>query len=168
MATLTLKGVNRTLRTAAPPSKIPAGEERGRVHWYYDEYAWTTNSVIGDVVTLMTIPKGARVVDAIVTMNDNGTAGQYDIGYAASADGLEAVSAAAFFDEFNPEGTGGNSASLGGGGLTGGTGIGAVAPGSALFKKFLADVNVTVTVTEASNVGAGTLTIKVGIQVAFD
>ncbi len=175
MATLTLKGTNRTLWGSNVPSeKAPAGENPGKVHWLYDDYSWATDSVIADVVTLMQIPKGARIVDAVVKANDHGSAGQYDIGYAASAEldsagsAVEAADDDALFNEFNPEGTGGNVASLGGGGLLGGTGIGAVnTAGAALFKSFSAAVNVTITVTEASNVGTG-VNIKLGVAYVID
>lgn len=167
MATLTLKGVNRTYRTSAPPSKIPAGEERGKVHFYFDEYSWTTDSVIGDVVTLMTIPNGARIINAYAKSNDHGSAGQYDIGWAAGATAVEAADDDGLFNEFNPEGTGGNVISLMGGGYSAGTGQGAVNNSVGLFKKFTEDVNVTITVTEASNVGTGA-TLQVGVQVVFD
>lgn len=163
MATTTLKGVNRTYRTSTPPTKIPAGEERGKVHWYYDEYSWSTNSVIGDIVTMMTIPNGARVIGGTIKCNDWGTAGQMDLGYAASADGTEAADDDAFFNEFNPETTGGNVGMIG----QGATGADGAAPGAGLFKKFAADVNVILTVTEASNVGTGA-TVQVGIAVVFD
>ena len=50
-----------------------------------------------DTVYLAKIPKGARVIDAIVKHGDLGTGGTVDIGWQASADGLETADADGIF-----------------------------------------------------------------------
>lgn len=168
MATTTLKGANRLAwATTVPESKTNYGQENGGVRFSYDQYTWATDSVIGDIVTLMRLPAGATIIDVLVYSNDNGSAGQYDIGYLSSNTTDEASDDDAFCNEFNPEGTAGNVFSIFGAGLQGGTGVGDVSCTNVVpFKRLAAPVDVRITVTEASNVGTG-VTIKVGVLFAI-
>ena len=50
-----------------------------------------------DTVYLAKIPKGARVIDALAKFGDLGTGGTVDIGWQASADGLETASSTGLF-----------------------------------------------------------------------
>lgn len=163
MATTTLKGVNRTYRTASPPTKIPAGEERGKVHVYYDEYTYAANSVINDVITMMTLPKNFRVHGAyMLSTADQGSNGTMSLGNAVSADALEAVSATSLINQGVYTGTGGNCLTAAGG--VAGAGV---APGTMLGRALLADVDIKVLIDAASDAGTG-FTIKVAVWGAFD
>lgn len=167
MATTTLKGVNRTAWASTVPSQaVNYGQQYGAVHFSFDYYTWAADSVLGDIVTLMRLPKNCTIIDCKIGSNDHGSAGQYDIGWLSTNTTDEATDDDAFCNEFNPEGTGGNVFSIFGAGLTAGTGVGAVVNNNAsVFKRLAADVDVTITVTEASNVGTGA-TIYVGILFA--
>lgn len=167
MSNTGLLGVNRTKRSTVPPTKISPGEERGKVHWYYDEYTWSTNSVIGDVVTMMKIPKGARIVDGVIQSADNGTVGKYDLGFDGGDNGDETADQDGLIPAFNPVDTGGNVATINGVGAAAGAGYGAKAPGAAILKSFADSCNVLLKCTEASDVGTG-VTVKVAIAVVFD
>lgn len=163
MATTTLKGTNRTFRKASPPSKIPGGEERGKFHVYYDDFVYATNSVIGDIITMMTLPKGFKVHGAqMLSTADQGSVGTMSLGNAVSSDALEAASATSLINQGVYTGTGGNCLTAAGG--VAGAGV---APGPMLLRTLLADVDVQVKIDAASDAGTG-FTIKVSVWGAFD
>lgn len=164
----TVYGVNETLRRAVPTSKIPAGEMHGKVHVIYDSYAYATNSTLNDVIKLGFIPKGARVLNAVVKTNDWGTAGKIDLGWAASAEldssgsAVEAANTTGFLSAQSVQSTGGNGLTL-----DNGPAVDGVAPPAGIFKSFSAECQLQVTVNEASNVGTGA-TVAVAIYYVLD
>lgn len=96
----TVYGVNNTKKFISVPSeKVPAKEESGKIRVAYDSFVFTANIFAAtDFINLMVLPKGAKIVDAIVKAPSLGTTGIFDLGWlangvdAADADGL--VSAA--------------------------------------------------------------------------
>lgn len=95
----TLYGVNAAAIASNPPQQSGVGEDGGRVRLLYDKYT-LVEDIASDVIYLgAKIPKGARVIDAMVKFGDLGTAGTIDVGWAASADGLELGDADGFMDD---------------------------------------------------------------------
>ena len=126
-----LYGVNRTLLNNVPEQKIPAGEQSGRLRVAYDSY--TTAGAIGtDVIHLMKIPKGARILDVRVKHGAHSNSGTLDIGRLALDDAVEALDADGFFNELAVNAAGSN-----------GMEISTVNP-VGINKKFDAEVQVTV------------------------
>ncbi len=100
MATLTtVKGVNRTLLENNPSEKLDVTQNYGRLRVLVDSYTVGTADEFGTsgLIRMMTIPKGARLIDAHVSMEAAGATGIFDVGWAASAElsGGTAVEAAA-------------------------------------------------------------------------
>ena len=127
----TLYGVNRTLLNNVPEQKIPAGEQSGRLRVAYDSY--TTAGAIGtNVIHLMKIPKGARILDIRVKHGAHGNSGTFDIGWLASDDAVESEDTDGFFNELAVGSVGSN-----------GMEISTVNP-VGINKKFDAEVQVTV------------------------
>lgn len=94
-------GVNHTLKYINVPSeKVPAKEETGKVRLAYDSFVFDAELAVNDVIKLMKLPKGAKVVDAIVKAPSLGATGIFDLGYEANgvdvADPNGFVSAADF------------------------------------------------------------------------
>lgn len=158
MATLTtVSGVNYAKKNVTLPTvKIPANEERGVVRHLYDEYTIDTADEFGTsgIINMMTIPKGARIVDAQVVCPAVGTTGIFDVGWAASAEsGAEVADPNGIFDQQDP-GAAAVDANM----------AGTVAGWQ---KTFTEAVVVQVDWTEASQDG-GTKTIKVSIFYVLD
>ena len=125
-----LYGVNRTLLNNVPEQKIPAGEQMGRVRVAYDSY--TTGGAIGDdVINLMKIPKGARILDIRVKHGAHGNSGTLDIGWLASDDGSESEDTDGFFNELAVGSAGSNGQEI------------ATANAVGILKEFSAEVQVT-------------------------
>ena len=78
-------GVNHTLKYINVPSeKVPAKEETGKVRLAYDSFVFDAELAVTDVIKLMKLPKGAKVVDAIVKAPSLGATGIFDLGYEAN------------------------------------------------------------------------------------
>tara|TARA_R100000664_G_scaffold24607_1_gene34445 strand:- start:34 stop:504 length:471 start_codon:yes stop_codon:yes gene_type:complete len=94
-------GVNNTKAYQnVPAEKIPAGEQAGRLRVAYDKIS-LSETIVGDVLHMMKIPKGARVLDVIVKFVDldtGNTDARMDIGWAASSDAVESADDNGFFD----------------------------------------------------------------------
>lgn len=82
-----------------PEEKIDDGEFGGRVRVAYDSHTPAVAAITtADTIYMMKIPKGARVLDVIVDIEDQGTVGTFNIGWQASAEsGAEAADADGFF-----------------------------------------------------------------------
>lgn len=100
-----LYGVNATKFSQTNPAAfIQPGDQGGKVKCIYDTYELTADLAVNDTIDMgAPIPKGARVVDVHMVW-DALTAGNLDVGYAASAEvdaagtALEAAVADAFID----------------------------------------------------------------------
>ena len=94
-------GVNNTKQYQNVPSEmIPIGEQAGRLRVAYDKIS-LSEAIAGDVLHMMKIPKGARVLDVICKFADldSNSDGTLDIGWAASSDAVEGADADGFFNE---------------------------------------------------------------------
>lgn len=105
MATLTsVNGAQRTNEIASPPVKLDVTLNKGKIRRLYDSYSIDAADELGTsgLISMMTIPAGARVVDARFVAPASGATGLVDIGWAASADGVEAADANGFFNQADP------------------------------------------------------------------
>jgi hypothetical protein len=92
-------GINHTLAYRNEPSeKIDPGEQFGRVRVAFDSIDLSSQAAIttSDTVSLMKIPAGARVLEVVLASADVGTTGDANLGWAASADAVEAADADGF------------------------------------------------------------------------
>lgn len=79
-----VNGVNYASSIAIPQEQLPVGEVSGKVRVAYDSYTFAANVLaIGDIVNVCApLPKGARIIDALVLCPSLGTTGIMDLGYA--------------------------------------------------------------------------------------
>lgn len=82
----TYYGVNATKRDVNVPSqKIPPGEVNGRVRVAYDEFTLTADLTTSDVIKMMKIPAGARVLDVHLAFDKlDASGGTIDVGWEAN------------------------------------------------------------------------------------
>jgi hypothetical protein len=91
----TLYGVNAALIVAG--SKAGKGEVNGHVKTLFDEITMTAEAANGDVLKIGPgLPKGARVLRALVKCPDLGGTGTLELGNAVGADAVEAADSDAF------------------------------------------------------------------------
>lgn len=69
-----------------PVDKIDPPDHESRVRFSYFSYTAAGALVISTIIKLCKIPKGARVLDAVIKSADLGTVGTLDLGWAASAE----------------------------------------------------------------------------------
>ena len=84
-----------------PKTLAEQGESGGRLHCIYDQYTMVGAISQNEILYMGTkIPAGARVVEAILSTSADldASGGTMDVGYAASADGVEVADPDAFFD----------------------------------------------------------------------
>ena len=146
-------GSNATKRDQTVPSvKVGIGEENSRVRIAYDEWAVPTAVIaISSTVDLFEIPKGARVLDAVCVAPDQGSTGTGKLGWLASAETsggspLEAADDDGLIPSIDFK----TNAAMTRGGSTSGVAAG-------MGKKFTAKVRAQLTITEAFDVGTGTI-----------
>src|SRR4051812_17239106 len=92
----TVKGVERTKQDTIPADLRDQGSKGGVVRVLYDKYVAAGALSLNDVIQLGQLPAGARVVGYWLKSGDLGTTGTLDLGWAASADGVESASATGF------------------------------------------------------------------------
>ncbi len=145
MATLTtVYGANATLRDqTVPPVALASQQNYGRVRVLQDSYTQSASDEFGTsgIINMMKIPKGARVVDGILAITTSGSAGKFEVGWAAGATGTEVADANGLYEEVDP----GNAA------LTGQRMSSVVA---GFNKTFAEEVQVQLDCTEATAGGA--------------
>lgn len=150
----TLYGKNRTKNRSVPAKLGEQGEGGGRLHIMYDEYDPATVVANADVIEFgAPLPAGARVIDAGISFPDQGTTGTAILGWAATADEvadpngyMASVSLKAAADSFTMMATDANVPGVG--------------------KKFTAEAQTIMTLTEA--IDAGTGSIKVWVSYVID
>jgi len=77
----TLSGVNRKLTNVdVPAGKAGIGEQDGKVRVAYDEYQMGAVLAAADTIEFMTLPKGARILDAQLSFASLGATGIIDLG----------------------------------------------------------------------------------------
>lgn len=139
----TLLGVGATLRAANParPVNPPDGYNRRMV--MYDEYTLLADLGSADIIQLMKIPVGARVLGGTLKYGAMGGSCALSLGWAASGEAtpLEAAVATGFFSGLAVSSAGATS-------FTSGTLTG-------LFKKFLSEVQVQILTSAVSSSATG-------------
>jgi hypothetical protein len=136
----TVKSDNFTLIDSVPSSPAGIGEINGRVRSVFASYTFVGEATSGDILKMFKLPKGARVVDWNFQVTDLGGTGTMNIGWAASADAVEAADADGFHAALDVSGQA--SQSVPAAGIAG------------LFKKFAAEVDVQIVLpTTASATG---------------
>jgi hypothetical protein len=79
---MSLYGSNYTKAFVTVPSeKVDVSHQHGRVRVSYDEIDLSSVIALNEKVYLGRLPKGAKVVEAILAFPDLGTAGVCDLGY---------------------------------------------------------------------------------------
>ena len=89
---INLSGVNYARTSATPLKLIPQGEQNGRVKVCFDTYKGAV--ALNDVIGMMKLPKGARIVEAVLNHASLGAAGLFKVGfegtvYKATRDGSD-------------------------------------------------------------------------------
>ena len=99
----TVYGANYTKQFINNPSElIPKGEQYGRVHVAYDSYTASGAIGINDLVYLMKLPAGARVLACTFKHDDLGSTGAISVGTLADPDAFitnTTVTAASYSSE---------------------------------------------------------------------
>lgn len=137
-----------------PAKQIGVGEQAGRKRILFDSHTFAgAVNAIGDIIKIGKLPKGARVLEAVLVSDSMGTTGIFDLGWAASADGLELADANGFIS----------------GADAGGQAVKALSAVSnpGLAKKFLSEVDVQLELTEATDGALGD-SVKVWIEYILD
>lgn len=106
MATLTtVYGANATLQqNQEPVEKVIAGNDYGRVRVLYDSYTVGADDEFGTsgLINMMKIPKGATLLYGRVSMPASGANGQFEVGWAAGANGDESADPNGIFATQDP------------------------------------------------------------------
>lgn len=109
MATIAseVKGAHRTNLDANPSLKVAASDQKAPIRVLYDSYAIDSADEIGTSgsILMMTIPKGARIIDSEVNAPASGGTGEAQIGWKESAESAaESADADGFYtsDQFDP------------------------------------------------------------------
>ncbi len=156
MTTLTtVYGANNTIRDQTTPApKLAANNNYGKLRVLYDEYTLATGDNFGTsgLIKMMKIPAGSKLIQAYFHSPDLGTTGIVDIGYAASADGVETADADGLFAAVDCGGVAADAW---------------MTSGAALGKEFASEVEVQIDFTEAS-AGSGVRVIKLSVLIAVD
>lgn len=117
----------------------------------YDEYTLLADLAVNDVIQLMRIPKGARVIGGALKYGAGGGTAALNLGWAASADGVETAAATGFFSAQSIV-------------SAGATTLAAASVG--FFKKFDAEVQVRAVATAVTS-GATGIKIALALDVAI-
>ncbi len=148
----TLNGLNYAKKVAVPGVKIAANEQYGRVRVLYDEYTLTGDLSANDVINMMTIPAGAKVLNCLMETTDlDASGGTLDLGWVISSDAVEAADDDGFIAAADVTSAGRFQPA-------------AARPGN--FKTFASPVQVQVKVNGDTDATSGT--IKVAIYISVD
>lgn len=137
-----------------PAKQIGVGEQAGRKRILFDSHTFAAAvNAIGDVIKIGKLPKGARVLEAVVFSDSLGTTGILDFGWAASADGLEIADPNGFIS----------------GADAGGQAVKALSSNASvgLAKKFAAEVEIQLVLTEATDGALGD-SVKAWVEYILD
>jgi len=147
-----VNSVNKAKLENNPANMIDTGEYSGKVRSLYDSYVFPANAFsASDNIVLQSLPKGARVVDAIVKAPSLGTTGIFSLGYFAN--GVDSEDLDAFVVSAD----------------AGGQAVLAKMPAGAAgaFKKFEAETSLVLDCTEVTQAAAG-LKIEVVVLYVLD
>lgn len=91
MASLYSVGYTDAFRDV-PSEKVHANKWGGKSRWAYDSFSLTADTASGDKVYMFKLPKGARIINAILATSDlDGSGGTLDVGYEYNASGDSAL-----------------------------------------------------------------------------
>lgn len=139
----TFYGVNATKRDVSNPSqKIKVNEQHGRVRRAYDSYTLLAEAALSDVIKMMKLPSGAKIVDARLIAPADGVTGQWDVGWEAS--GSVAADQNGLFDGSTEGDTGGGAVD---------SKLGGASPG--YNQEFDEEAQISLTCIEATNGSSG-------------
>lgn len=153
-------GVNANKRQQTIPQLAEQSEVTGRLHVHYDEYVTVGALAASDVILMGTLlPAGARVHSVLLDCPDldSSTTATMSSGWQASADGVEAASAAGFLAAQDVH-TSGVAVSMS-------ASLVSVVPGK--FKKFASAVQPILTIVAGPTTTVGA-TIRQTIHYTFD
>lgn len=142
----TFYGSNATLRDNTVPSKKIAGMDNGgRIRSMYDSFSLSAALSTGDVINMMKIPAGARVLEVILSSPDldSSTAATLSAGWTATS--VDSAQATGFINTVDVH-TAAKVARMTD-----------VAGALGLYKQFGAETQVQVQVTAAGNATSGTI-----------
>jgi hypothetical protein len=92
----TFYGINATKRdNSVPAQKIDAMDVQGRVRVAYDEITLAGAITTSDVIKMMKLPAGARILDAHLVSADLGTTGTLNVGW--EDNGVDGAAASGIF-----------------------------------------------------------------------
>lgn len=144
-----------TKATQDPPARFEASEFKGNVFCAYDEYDLASDGAVlalADVVKFQKLPAGARIVEVAMSFPDLGTGGHGTFGWEANAD--EVADADGIFTDIDFE-TADDTVLMS---------SGANVPG--FGKKFTAETQLSLTITEATTAAVGV--IKCAVTYVMD
>lgn len=84
----TLYGVNKAKGLASPSQLVESSDNGGVLHVMYDSYTSTGVIAATDVIVFGSIPKGARIMNCVMTWTDLGTTGAGVLGFSDNTDAL--------------------------------------------------------------------------------
>jgi hypothetical protein len=84
-----------------PSDKIRGGDLNGTPEFLYFSYTASGAIALNDVIKLGKIPKGARVIEAVLSTTDLGTVGTLDLGWAADSGAVETADQDGFIAAMN-------------------------------------------------------------------
>lgn len=84
-----------------PAQKLNQNEQGGKLLFAQASHTFDGEPSLNDVIKMIKLPKGAKVVDAIVYAPDLGTTGVLKLGHSASADGSIVANDDAFIPSIN-------------------------------------------------------------------
>lgn len=151
----TVYGNNYQLAYVDVPAKqVGVGEQAGRKRILFDSHTFAAAvNAIGDIVKIGKLPKGARVLEAVVYSDSLGTTGILDFGWAASASGAIVADPNGFI----------SGADAGGQAVLSKM----IASSAGLGKKFDEEVEIQLVFTEASDGAAGD-SLKAWVEYVLD
>lgn len=141
-------GANNTLLRNVPEEKIAAQSGGGVLRVLSDSYTFSAIIDTTDTLHMMKIPKGAKIYQVEISADDLGTTGDFNIGWAASEDGVEAADADGFFAALDV-----NAAAI-----TNSTMVRSVA---GFEKTFAAEVELVIVPSEITTATSGSVSVKI-------
>lgn len=91
MASLYSVGYTDAFRDV-PADKVSGNKWGNKPRWAYDSFALSADTASGDKLYMFKLPKGARIINAILAITDlDGSGGTLDVGYEYNASGDSAL-----------------------------------------------------------------------------
>jgi len=145
-------GINATKRAVTqPPERPEQGQVKADVLFAYDKYTLSSDLAAADVIKMMKLPEGARIIDAILVCDDlDASGGTLDVGW--ESNGSDAADADGMFANVDVTSASVTRMSA------------AVVPG--VFQKFAAETQISITVDGDTDATSGD--IELGVWFVID